>query len=297
MGVRISMFQATGRSPKRRSKPSYIYSIVSISLVLFVIGLLGTFLFQAQYLTRTVKEKIAVQIELKDNLSETDIFQFVKRMEGEKYVKSASYVSKEEAAKILQEDLGEDFLDLLGYNPLYASVDLNLNADFVNADSLSIIVDELSANSKVQNLHYQKTLVNALDKNIGKITLGLGVVGALLFFIALTLIDNTIRLAMFSNRFLIKSMQLVGATRWFIVRPFILKGITNGLLSGIIAALAMLGLFIALEKQIDGLTVLQDLLTFALVVGTVVSLGIVISLLSTQRAVSKYLNLKLDDLY
>lgn len=291
------MAQQIGKAPRRRSKPSYIYSIISISMVLFMLGILGHVLLFSKKLSEYFRENIEVSLILKEDISEPDIFQFQKKLERKPYIKSTKYVSKEEAARILQEDFGED-LDILGYNPLYASINFYLKAQYANADSLARIEASLLKQPQVQEVYYFRAIVDLINKNIRNLTLILIAISVVLIIIAITLIDNTVKLAMYSNRFLIKSMQLVGATRWFIIKPFMARSILNGFASGLLAVTALVGLLYYAQLHVSTLIVSSDdLINFALIFIAIMTIGIFITWLSTYRSVSKYLGLKLDDLY
>ncbi len=291
------MSEQIGKAPRRRSKPSYIYSVISITLVLFMLGILGHVLMFSKKLSEYFRESIEISVILKDELSEADIFQFQKKLEKKPYIKSTKYISKDEAAKILQKDFGED-LSILGYNPLYASINFHLRSSYANSDSLTLIEAELLEQPQVQEVYYFKAIVELINQNIRKVSLVLGGISLMLIIIAITLIDNTIRLAMYSNRFLIKSMQLVGATQWFIIKPFMGKSILNGFVSGVLAITLLVALLYYAQMQIPTLIVSSDdLFSFALIFVAIILLGVFITWFSTYRSVSKYLGLKLDDLY
>lgn len=287
---------SSSKSPRRR-KPNYLYSVVSMALVLFVLGIVATILLQVQCLSVGMRESVEIQMELPDDLSEADGIQFAELLKTEPYTRSAEYVSREQAAAIMEDQLGEDFTDLLGFNPLFASVNLRLRADYALVDSIEVLRQDWMATGDVQDITYDAGLLQAINRNIRRFAfIVLGLAG-LLFAIALILMDNTIRLSMFSNRFLIRSMKLVGATHGYITRPFVLKGVFNGLLSGILAALAMIGLFYAVEQRMEGLAFFDDVLLLVAVVAGMLALGVLISLTSTWLAVRKYMNMKLDNLY
>lgn len=291
------MSEQVGKAPRKRSKPSYIYSIISITLVLFMLGILGHVLLFSQKLSEYFRESIEISIILKDDLSDADIFQFQKKLEKRPYIKSTKYISKDDAAKILSDDFGED-LSILGYNPLYASINFNLRSEYANSDSLTAIEAELKELPQVEEIYYFKTIVDLINQNIRKVTLILLGISVMLVLIAITLIDNTIRLAMYSNRFLIKSMQLVGATRWFIIKPFMGRSILNGFISGVLAVTLLVGLLYYAQTQLPTLIVSSDdLYNFAIVFVSILVLGVIITWFSTYLSVSKYLRLKLDDLY
>jgi cell division transport system permease protein len=207
------------------------------------------------------------------------------------------YVSKDMAADRFKKDFGEDFISLLQYNPLYASVNLKANAAYVNPDSLKRIENTLLENSNVKEVYYQRALVGKLSDNVKKIGAVILALSILLCIVVIVLIDNTIRLSMFSNRFLIKTMQMVGATRGFISRPFDLRSIGNGLVSALVAIAALILVMYYAQQQLPEIRMVRDYrLTVLLFLGMII-LGICISLLSTHRSVTKYLKTKLDDLY
>jgi cell division transport system permease protein len=282
---------------KSRLRSSYVSSIVSISLVLFMVGLLGLVILHAKRISDYVKENFQVTIFLKEGTRDADALAFVKTIDALPYFKSTQFVTKEEAARRLQEKLGEDFVKFLGYNPLLPTVDVHLNAPYANDESLNRIKLELSRNKVVQEVHYEPILIDQINKNIRTIGIVILIFCGLLFVIALALINNTIRLSMYSRRFIIRSMQLVGATRAFIRKPFILQGLLHGLYGSIIAIAMLTGLAYFAQRQIPELFDLEDIKLFGILFGFVLVLGLVISWISTHLAVRKYLKLKLDELY
>jgi cell division transport system permease protein len=281
----------------KKSKPSYISSIVSISLILFVLGLLGTFFIQSTKLTQSVKENMAVQLVLKEGFNESDRFQFAKQLETAIYVKDVTQITKEDAAEIMKQDLGEDFLSTIGYNPLPDAIVLYLHAAYSEPDSLTWIKDEILLTNNVSAVNYDEQLLSNISNVSSKLLLTLLAILGVLLFISFIIIDNTIKLSMFSQRFIIRSMQLVGAKRWFITKPFILRAIFNGILSAISAGLLLLLGVYLFEVYIMDLNVFKDYLDFAAILGGLIFIGIIISLISTFFAVRKYLGMKLDDLY
>jgi cell division transport system permease protein len=282
---------------RRKAQSSYFSTVISISLVLFMLGALGLIVLHAKKLSDYVKENIGFSIILKENVKEVDIVQLQKTLDAANYVKSTEYITKEKAAESLKKDLGEDFVSFLGYNPLLASIEVRLKADYANNDSIAWIERELLANTKVKEVIYQKSLISMVNENIKKISLVMLGFSALLLLISIALINNTIRLSIYSKRFLIKSMQLVGATKGFIRRPFVIKGIMQGIYAGIIAVALLVGLLYFAQREIPELLYLQDEQLIAILFGFVILLGILISWFSTFLAVRKYLRLKTDDLY
>jgi cell division transport system permease protein len=282
---------------KRRLTSSYLTTVISISLVLFLLGIVGFLILNVQNLSRHVKENIGVNIELKDNVREADIQQFRKILDARKFVKSTEYITREQAAIETQKVLGEDFISFLGFNPLPASIKVKLNAPWANPDSILKIESDLKKFPQVGEFYYRKTLIHEINDNVRKISLIIFSFTLLLFLIALTLINNTIRLSVYSKRFVIHTMQLVGATHGFIRLPFIYKGIYYGLLSSMIAILLLLGTIYIVQNQIEGLIDFVEPDILALLFAGVIITGILISSISTFFAVNKYLNVKTDTLY
>lgn len=290
------MSQQVGKIRGKRSKPSYSYAIISVTLVLFMIGVLGIMLNYSRTITNYAKEQFEVDVIIKDAASEIDIIQLEKKLEKEPYVKTAEYISKDDAAKIMQDEFG-DALELLEYNPLYASIKLHLNAAYADTDSMAIIETKLQENPIVEEVYYLKAVLSTVNRNVKIINWTLTALAAMLFLVALVLIDNTIKLTMYSNRFLIRSMQLVGATRWFIIKPFIGRSIANGLFSGLAAVLVIIGLLYYAQNRLPQLALRDEITSFSLIFALVIVTGMLISGISTWLAVSKYLRMKLDDLY
>ena len=221
------------RISKRRLRSSYITSIISISLVLFLLGLIGILLINAKRLSDHVKENIGFTIILNENVKEVDILRLQKSLDAQEYVKSTEYISKEEAASELTEELGEDFIEFLGYNPLGATIDVRFYAGYANPDSISFIEGQINSFEEVKEVFYQKSLLHLVNENIRKISFIILLFSALLFLIAVALINNTIRLSVYSRRFLINTMKLVGATRTFIRRPFLYRSAGHGILAAL----------------------------------------------------------------
>ena len=282
---------------KRRLKSSYFSTIVSIALVLFMLGLLGLIILHARKLSDYVKENIGFSIILKETVKEVDIAQMQKVLDATEYVKSTEYITKEQAAKLLQQDLGEDFISFLGYNPLLSAIDVRLKASYANNDSISWIEKDLLANPKIKEVFYQKSLVNMVNENVKKISLVILGFSSLLLVISIALINNTIRLSIYSKRFLIKSMQLVGATQGFIRKPFVITGMIQGIYGALIAIGLLVGVLYIAQKEVPELFELQDMELFLSLFGIVIVLGIFISWISTAMAVRKYLRLKTEDIY
>lgn len=281
----------------RKIRSSFFSTIVSLSLVLFVLGLLGLVVLNAKKLSDYVKENIGLSIILKDSIRDAEFMSLRKQLDVEPFVKKATFVTKEQAAESLKKDLGEDFVKFLGYNPLLSSFDIKLNAEYANADSLQAIEKKLLLNNNVKEVYYQKSLVNVINDNVRKIGIVLLSFCLLLSVIAIALINNTIRLYIYSKRFIIRTMQLVGATTAFISRPFIIKSVWNGFYSALITIAMLMGLIYTAQNNFPELIGLNDIQLFIQLFVMVMMAGVGITFLSTYFAVKKYLKIQTDDLY
>ncbi|HXB95732.1 MAG TPA: permease-like cell division protein FtsX [Puia sp.] len=286
-----------GKGSAKRSTPSYFMAIVGVSLVLFLLGLLGWIVINANKVGETFRENVEVQVYVKETISAKDSAALVQLVASRPYVKSYQYVTKEMARKDFVGTGNDDFMSVLVQNPLPASVDFRIKSEYANADSLNRIVADFSQNIAVDEVKYNKKLVTNLNDTIRKVSLVLLIVTLLISIAVIVLIDNTIRLAMFSNRFLIKTMQMVGATRWFIAKPMDRRAIINGAISGLIAIAAIVGLIFIAETWLPEIKALRDYVLLGGMFVVMVLLGICISFISTHRSVVKYLKMKLDDLY
>ncbi|NNC83478.1 MAG: cell division protein FtsX [Flavobacteriales bacterium] len=283
---------------KRRMRGSYLTTVIGIALVLFMLGSLGLILLNAQKLGTHVKENIRFQVYLNDDAKDVTVSKLQKTIDASDYSKSAVLKTKEQAAKELQEELGEDFIDFLdGVNPIPNTIELNLKADYAHPDSIQWIVSGLESNSSVKEVVYSPDLIAKVNDNMQKISLVLIGFSAILLFIAIALINNTIRLAMYSKRFLIRSMQLVGATRGFIQRPFLWQGVIQGVLASVVAMGLLAGVIYLARQEVPDIYELQDRVTFLKLFGLTAALGIFIAFISTFFAVNRYIRMKLDDLY
>lgn len=281
----------------RRLKTSYISTVVSITLVLYVLGMLGLVIMHAHKLSEHLKENIGFSIILMDHVEEGEIMNLEEDLKKLPSVKSTQFISKEMAANDMREELGEDFVAFLGYNPLFPSIEVKLFASYANPDSLIIFEETIKEYNTVKEVDYQKNLLHIVNDNVQKIGFVLLLFGILLMVIAFTLINNTIRLSVFSKRFLIKSMQLIGATQGFIRQPFIIKGVIQGIIGSLVAiSLLILSLYGA-QQSVPELKDFQDNELLLLAFSIVVLLGIIISWISTWFAVRKYLKIKTDNLY
>jgi len=281
----------------KKTKTIYISTVFGIAMVLSMVGLLGLILVEAHNLSNYVKENIVLNVYVDDAAHETDVIQLQKQMEVNPMVKQAQYVSKELAARNLQKDLGEDFVKFLGYNPLSQSIDVYLKAEYANNNDIEKFKTQLLKNPMIKEVKYQKSLVDQMNENITTISLVILVFAGIFVVLSVALINNTIRLAIYSQRFLIKSMQLVGATKGFIRKPFLLYGIWHGILGALIAILILVGTLSLAYKEIPDLVILRNYTEFGVIFIAVIGLGIFISGFSTFLAVNKFLRLKIYNLY
>jgi len=291
------MSKSFDKYQKRRLISSYFSVIISITLVLFLLGVLGMLVINAQKVETHFKEQIALSIDLKENVKEIEIAQLQKNLKLSDYVKSTRFISKEEAAEIAQEENGEKFMDFIGYNPFQNSIDVYLNSEFVTLNKLEEIKTNLLQKSYVDEVRYDVDLVSLMNKNVKRISFWLIAISIVFAFIAMLLINSSIRLAVYSKRFIIKTMQMVGATKHFIRRPFIWKSIRLGILGSLLAVAGLVVVAYYLDKNLPELNLLSNPTLFASLCTGVVLLGILITWISTFFATQRFLNLKTDDLY
>ena len=286
-------------SSQRRVAGSYFMSLMSIALVLFLLGVFALLMMHAQKLSNHLKENIGFEVVMNSDTDEESILALQKRLDAMPAVKSTEYIPKEEAIRRLSEDLGEDFLQWLGNeeNPLLPSIDVRFHADWANPDSLNLIQTRLLANTNVKEIYYHKSLVSLINQNVNRIGLALMVASLVLLIIAVTLIRNTIRLSIYSKRFLVRSMQLVGATPAYIRRPFIRSGVAQGFFGALIADALLALLLYGLMQRLPELTLIQDYTLILAILGGILLLGMLLGGLSTRLALRKYLNADVDKLY
>ena len=282
---------------KRRLISSYFSVILSVFLVLFLLGILGLFVLNSKKLSDDFKEEIAMTVFFKNEANDSIINAFGEEMKTAKFVKKSNYVSKEAAAKLHTDIIGEDFMNFLGANPLQNSYDLNLKADYIVADSIRKIETRLRKNEMVSDIVYDKQLVNLVNDNIKKVSLWILIVSGFLTLVAVLLINSSMRLSIHSNRFIIKTMQMVGATKSFIRKPFIWRSIKLGLIGSVLAVLALIGTLVYLDSNFPNLGILEAPLPIGLVLLGVITIGILITWISTYFATQRFLNLRTDDLY
>ena len=282
---------------KRRLLTSYFSVIVSITLVLFLLGFFGFLVFSTKKLANHFKEQVTVTILIKDEAKSADIAQLQKTLSVASFVKSLRFISKDEAAETFSKDIGEDFVSFIGTNPLQNVIDLSLKADYAEPDRMAEIKRELEQNSFVSEVVYDQSLVALIHENVNRIGLITLVFSALFTFVSVLLINASIRLSIYSKRFIIKTMQLVGATRSFIRRPFIRTNVRLGILSAFLAILLFYGALLAIVKSYPQFSILLDNTILCIVFIGILAMGILISWLSTYFATQRFLNLNTNDLY
>lgn len=282
---------------KRRLISSYFSVIISISLVLFLLGVLGLLVLNSKKVADYFKEQIAITVFLKDSAKEVEVDQLKQSLSMADYAKSATYVSKEEAAKEHQQVLGENFIDYLGENPLQNSIDVYVRADFVTPEKMEEITNEIKSKSFVDDVIYDKPLIAQLTENVQKISFWILVVSGVFTFIAVLLINSSIRLSIYSKRFTIKTMQMVGATKRFIRRPFVWRSVRLGIIGSAIAMAGMGTVLYYLDKNFPQLQLLKDEILLATLFVSILLIGAFITWISTFIATQRFLNLRTDDLY
>lgn len=281
----------------RRLISSYFSVVISIGLVLFLMGLLGLLVLNTKKIADHFKEQIALTIYLKDTAKEVEIEQLNKSLALAEYTKSSTFVSKEEAAEAHSKEIGEDFMDFLGYNPLQNSIDVYLKADYITSGQTDEIASEIASKGFVDEVVYDQPLILLLNENVTRISFWVLVISGIFTFIAVLLINSSIRLSVYSKRFIIKTMQMVGATKQFIRRPFIWKSVKLGMIGAVLALIGMGAVLYYMNKSFPELELLSDVyLLIGLFLG-VFLMGIIISWLSTFFATQRFLNLKTDELY
>lgn len=282
---------------KRRLLSSYFSVVLSIFLVLFLLGALGLFIINSKKLADDFKEKIAMTVFFKNEATATELKTFGTELKKASYAKSSVFVTKDEAAKQHTDIIGEDFLTFLGENPLQNSFDIHLKAKYVEKDSITKIEKELRLNEQVSDIVYDKQLVNLVNDNIKKVSMWILIVSCFLTFIAVLLINSSLRLSIYSNRFIIKTMQMVGATKSFIRKPFVMRSVILGIIGATLAIIALIGLLTYVETSFPELEILDNKGLIGIVFLGVLGIGVLITWISTHFATQRFLNLRTDDLY
>ncbi|MBI3519654.1 MAG: cell division protein FtsX [Bacteroidetes bacterium] len=287
----------SNRTATQKLKTSSVTVVISLALVLFMLGLLGLVVINAKKLSNHIKENVGFQVVLKDTTTSAELDILKQEISSSAFTKQVDYISKDAAAKKLQKDLGEDFISFLGYNPLLSSLDVKLNSEYANVDSLAGFEKQIMQKHFVKEVIYHKDMIKQVNDNAKVISLYILIFSGLLLVVAIALINNTIRLSIYAKRFLIRTMYLVGATQGFIRKPFIFKGIRQGVIAGLLAGFLLAGFLILSTNYIPDLLQLQDPNLLAALFAGIVLLGVLISGLSAALSVSRYLRLKTDDLY
>ncbi|MGB5171601.1 cell division protein FtsX [Eudoraea sp.] len=282
---------------KRKLITSYFSVVLSIGLVLFLLGLLGMLVLNTKKLADHFKEQIKISVFLKDNAKQVEVDQLQKSLLLAEYTKSADYISKDDAAQMHSEEIGENFLDFLGYNPLKNSIDIALKANFVSPEKVEEIALDLQSRDYVEEVSYDKPLISLLTKNVKRISFWILMASGIFTLIAVLLINSSIRLSIYSKRFIIKTMQMVGATKRFIRGPFIWTNIKLGLLGAFFALIGLGAFLYYLDLNFPELNIFQDRLVLGIIFAGVLALGVLISFISTYFATQRFLNLRTDDLY
>ncbi len=282
--------------PKKR-KPNFIYAIISIAMILFIIGLFSFGVFTVQKEINKIKEGIEIDLNLKADVSEEQKTAIAAYLKKQKYVSKITFKSKDVAAEQFERELGQNFREILGENPLYDAYIINLKADYSNPDFVKDVKSALVGLSGVQEVFYSDMAVSTTGATLKPITVGIVILSIIMLIVAFLIIDNTIRLMMYSQRFTIRSMQLIGANEWFIIKPYIIKSIVSGVISAVIAILILAGIIYLTIYKFSIEFTGQDFVTLSLIAVSLIIFGILISITSTYLAVNKYLKIKLDELY
>ena len=282
---------------KRRLISSYFSVVLSVFLVLFLLGILGLFIINSKKLANDFRENIAMTVFFKNEANDSILKNFGTELKANRFVKSYDFVAKDAAAKQHTDIIGEDFMTFLGENPLQNSYDIHLKADYVVKDSIAKIETSLRKNEMVSDIVYDKQLVNLVNDNIKKVSMWILIVSGFLTVIAVLLINSSLRLSIHSNRFIIKTMQMVGATKSFIRKPFVMRSIKLGMIGAVLAVLALIGVLVYVQNSFPTLGILDDKALIGMVLLAVLGIGILITWLSTYFATQRFLNLRTDDLY
>ena len=291
------MANSDNRIMRRRLRNAYLSSVISISLVLLLVGVASMLLVNAKSVSDYFKENMQISVLMKQNVSDEDALEYRELLDGERYIKSTTFVSKEQGRKELAEQLGEDFLDVFETSPIPVSIDVTLEAAYVSSDSLEVVRAEIAESPLVEEVVYQRSPVDALNANLSRISMVLGVFIALLLFISFVLINNTVRLSVFARRFTIHTMKLVGATRSFIRAPFLLQSAFQGVFAAFLAIIVLLGLMFLMRSSFAQLFEIFRMELLLLVMGIVLVSGLAICLISTYFVVNKLISLHKDELY
>lgn len=291
------MGKSENKIMRRRLRNAYLSSIISISLVLLLIGVASLLLVNAKGVSDYFKENMQVSVMMKQSVQETEALKFKEELDKQPFIRSSEFISREQGRIEMAQMLGDDFLDVFETSPIPVSIDVTLGADYVSADSIEVVKAKILESPDVEEVVYQKTLIDALNANLSKISMVLSVFIALLLFISFVLINNTVRLSVFARRFTIHTMKLVGATRSFIRAPFLLKSVFQGVFAALIAIIALLGVLYYVRTEFDQLFEVFRIELLMVVLGIVLVSGVIICLVSTWLGVNKLMSLSKDELY
>jgi cell division transport system permease protein len=291
------MKKSENGTSKTKLRSSYVTLVVSVSLVLFLLGILGLVLINARELSDYFRESLSFSVMLDDDAKEADIRMLQKDLDAKTYIKSTEYVSKEEAALKMQKELGEDFINFLGDNPLPPSIDVYVVSNYTHPDSVAKIEKYILQYPFVKEVYVPESLLILINENVEKISLFLLIISSFLFLIALTIINNTIRLSIYSKRFIIRTMQLVGATRFFIRRPFIIQSAFHGFISALVSLTLLLGMLYLIEKEFFMMFTFESPQLLLLLGAVIIFVGVLINIISTYFSVNRYLGISEDKLY
>lgn len=291
------MAQSFEQYQRRRLISSYFSVVFSIFLVLFLLGALGLFVINSEKISNDFKENIPMTVYFKDEANDTILNAFDTELKNAKYIKSYDFVTKDEAAKNNPDIVGKDFMEFLGFNPLLNSFDIHLKSEYVNKTEITKIENDIKRNANVSDVIYDKELVELVNENVTKISMWILVISAVLAFVAMLLINGSIRLSIYSHRFTIKTMQMVGATKSFIRKPFIKTSILLGIIGAVLAIIGLVFLAFYIDSLFPTLGIAKDYVSLGIVAAGVLLVGIIITWLSTYFATTRFLNLRTDDLY
>lgn len=282
---------------KKRRKVSYLPSVISIAMVLFMLGLFGVILINGNKLQQYLKENFQLTVFFKEEVPEAEIARILNTIKQQEFTKTANYISKEQAATQFSKEIGQDFVGFLGFNPLLPSIELFLKSKYTGESAIKTVEIELRRNPEVQEVIYQKNILEVLNQNVNTLAMILIAMSMVFFIISIVLINNTIRLNLYARRFIIKSMQMVGATHGFIIKPFVIRSLFHGFMGGVLACLLLSGVLSIIPNWISGIEQLYDNIQFAILFVVVIIVGIIISMVSSAICTNHYLKLKIDDLY
>lgn len=291
------MHNQSNTAATRKLRSSYFTTTISIALVLFLLGMIGLLLLNAQRVSDYVKENLCLTVTFSPDARDAEVRQIEKQLLATPQVKSVDYIDKEEAARRMEKSLGEDFLSTLRFNPLLPTMEVKLFADYTDAESMEQVANTIRGYKPVREVNFERDVVNLIHENIRRISLVLLAFSALMLLVAVTLINNTVRLMVYSKRFLIRTMQLVGATRGFIRKPFLVSSIVQGLVGGLIANAFLALVIMAVSRSMPGVIGFENTASVAALFLLVFACGVLITLISTTSSVNKYLSLRTADLY